>query len=303
MAEFNLLAATRTIEKSMPFVLYRLLICGGAGLGYLLAALAGAGTLIGFASFSSNPGSMAPIGASIGLAIFGFANFKLRPVWLRALNAAHLSLLAQHAKGTQLPEGKAQVDFAKTLANERFPAAKALFELDGDIKQALADLADTKSTTGQGGWQAKLTRWIFALNHKTVLAWHAHGEGRDLGSSALTVLPRLARAYPTVMRYRIYAGVFEIIGFIAMYFSMMVPINSVAADLPVSIGIWRYVFGVVFAWALTATFFEPIAEAVMMQFAFSLPDGGTDDAAEAETLRQGSAGFRRIAEAASTTEG
>ena len=52
MWDFNLMAAVRSIETSMAYVLYRLAFCLGAALGYLLATLAGAGTLVGFGSLA-----------------------------------------------------------------------------------------------------------------------------------------------------------------------------------------------------------------------------------------------------------
>ena len=70
MWNFNLLSATRTVEATMPFMLYRLAVC----LGVAFAALIGAGTFIAFAAFSAKPGGAANVGALMGLG--GLAFFR-----------------------------------------------------------------------------------------------------------------------------------------------------------------------------------------------------------------------------------
>lgn len=54
MFRLDILAATRTLEKTMPFILYRLLLCLGVGLTFLLATLIGAGTIIAFSALAKN---------------------------------------------------------------------------------------------------------------------------------------------------------------------------------------------------------------------------------------------------------
>jgi len=110
MWDFDLMAAVRAIEKSMAYVLYRFAICLGAALGYLLATLAGAGTLVGFGSLAKHASSLGPLGAIIGFALIAWLMYKLRPTWLNAVNVRQLALLSDQERGEMLPGGKAQIE-------------------------------------------------------------------------------------------------------------------------------------------------------------------------------------------------
>ncbi len=124
MWNFNLLAATRTVEAAMPFILYRLAVCLGIAVASLFAALAGAGTFIAFTSFSAKPGSVASFGAALGLAAFGYLLYRFRAVLFFNIKAGHLALLAKLAQGEKLPQGKAQIDLRQTTDRADLPQRK-----------------------------------------------------------------------------------------------------------------------------------------------------------------------------------
>jgi hypothetical protein len=296
MLNLNLLAATRTIEKTMPFMLYRLLLCLGIGLAFLLAALAGAGTVIGFSSFSRNPAAFAGIGAAAGFAACGFALYRLRAAWLYAVKASHLALLAAHAKGGPIPEGKAQIAYAKQQVAERFPQSAELFELDQSIRQTLAALPSLRlPRVFQHPQLNQAANWLigrfFAANHQTILAWHFFSGADNAWLTAKAALTGLAGYFPPALKSRAILSAFELLGFIAAYLLLLVPAQGVAGALPVSVGAWQYVFAAVFAWTLKMAFFEPIAEAAMMENLF--PHLQADSRWE-EDLSRESAAFRKI---------
>jgi hypothetical protein len=305
MPNFNLLAATRTIEKSMPFVLYRLLICLGAGLGYLFATLSGAGIAIAAFSLGKNPGAMAPFGAALGFAAFGFLMYKVRPYWLHAVKAPQLALLAEHAKGGALPEGKAQIDHAKQQVARHFPSTAGLFELDQNIQRALAEMPEPPAlpaAISQNPQLAKISAWLAgrlsALNHQTILARHFYAGADNPWRTAAEGLAVQHRHFASLRKNRLYASAFEWLGFIAAYPLLLIAFQKLTSGLPVaSLEFWTYVFAAVFAWTLKAAFFEPIAEAAMMQSFFPLAEQGADPAQEAELSRRSEA-FRTIREKA-----
>jgi hypothetical protein len=295
MSDFNLLAATRTLETSMAYVLYRFLLSFTVGLGYLMASLAAAGTLVGFAFLAKNAGAVGPFGAALGFAGFGYLMYKFRGTWLRAVKAPHLALLAAQLKGETLPTGKALIDFAKQRANERFPSARPLFETDQAIQQALADIPATDSVTRAIGhprlkaWASKALGFLYSRNHQSILGWHCYSGGADLKLSALGALAVQRQHYGILLKYRIYATVFEVLGFIAAFPLLSIAFTEMVSGIPIAFGIWPEVFGGVFAWTLKAAFFEPIAEAAMMQAFFPLAEQGADPGQAAELSKESEA--------------
>jgi hypothetical protein len=76
---------------------------------------------------------------------------------------------------------------------------------------------------------------------------------------------------------------------------MLYPLESAASMLPVGIGVWRYVFALIFAWSLKAAFFEPIAiTALAGLYADLARSADAGSAAEKQALRESSPAFAEI---------
>lgn len=301
MWDFDLLAAVRAIEKSMAYVLYRLLICLGASLGYLLATLAGAGTLVGFASLTKNASSLGPVGAVMGFALFAYLMAKTRPIWLNAVNVPQLALLADQARGVILPSGKAQIEYGKQQAAACFPSTAGLFKLDEAIRQTQRDMADIHPCPRLAVVTQPLVKpylelalqRLSALNHQTLLAWHFFTESDQPWRSAVTGLAVHEQHFDAMTKNRLVATMFSWLGFLAFYPLLLAGIGILVEDIPIHFSFWPYVFAGVFAWAIKAAFFDAIAEAAMMAYFFSLA-GKAVDTATGEALASQSAAYREI---------
>jgi len=298
MWNFNLLAATRTVEAAMPFMLYRLAVCLGTAVASLLAALAGAGTLIAFASFSAKPGGMANVGAALGLGAFAFIVHCYRASLFFNIQAGHLALLAELARGAKLPQGKAQIELAKQKAGQVF-ASPAIFQDIGEtarqVLQALPArycpfldrLANRQAATVLGYLAGKLMQTsaqaLLALSFRDGQAnpWQAVRDG----------LLAQARHFDLLSKNRFYLLAFEYLGLAAAYLAMLYPVDSAVALLPVDVGVWRYAFALIFAWSLKASFLEPIATTALAGLYFDLAERGDG---EAEALETYSEAFRKI---------
>jgi len=294
MWDFNLLAATRIIEKSMPFVLYRLLVCLAVAFAYVFMTAAGAGTAIGLGSLSQNPTAFATAGALAGFIGCAFLMYKLRGNFLYNIKAGNLALLAEQSKGQPIPEGKAQIDYAKQLVVQRFPSASGLVELDYTIKQTLQKLPEAclasslnkLNNPGLSGALSWIAGRIFAANHQAVLAWHFFSGADNAWQSARDVLAVHIQHFSRLLKNRLYLSLFELLGFATGFAVLLIPIKSITDALPVSIGLWQYVFAAAFAWTLKAAFFEPIAQAAMAQTVFTLIEQGIDPDSKMEISRK-----------------
>lgn len=270
MWDFNLLAATRSIEASMPFLLYRLMVYLAVSLGYLFSALAGAGTAIAFASFSANPAASAGLGAVIGFTAYGVLLYKLRADLFFNVKAGHLALLADQVKGVKLPEGKAQIEYAKQGALQRFGSPAVFFAVTRSTRQVITALPRKywplfRGITNEAIAKslAYLTGCLASTSTQAILALHLLHNDDNPWRSAQNGLILQSRHFPWLLKNRLYLLLFECLGLLAAFALILVPVNNVAAALPVSVGVWRFVFALVFAWSLKATFFEPIAAAAM----------------------------------------
>lgn len=309
MWDFDLLAAVRAIEKSMAYVLYRLLICLGAALGYLLATLAGAGTLVGFASLAKNASSLGPVGALIGFALFAYLMYKIRPTWLNAVNVPQLALLADQERGVTLPVGKAQIDYAKQRTAACFPSTTGLFALDEAVRQTQRDLADFHPCPRLAVTQPLVKKYLnltlrqlSALNHQTLLAWHFFSGSDHPWRSAAEGLAVHDRHFDGMTRNRLAATVFSWLGFLAFYPLLLAGIGILVEGVPIDFGFWPWVFAGVFAWAVKAAFFDAIAEAALMEYFFSLT-GKAAGLPASEALERQSAAYREIRRKAGQSQG
>ena len=300
MWDFDLMAAVRAIEKSMAYALYRLILCFGAALGYLLATLAGAGTLVGFGSLAKNALALGPLGALVGFALFAWLMFKIRPTWLNIVHIPQLALLADQTQGVSLPTGKAQVDHAKRRQAESFPSTRKLFELDEAMRQTQADMADLHpcpklpaDRPAISNLATNLVRRLSALNDQTLLAWHLYNGSDNPWRSAATSLAVQEQHFAAMTRNRLAATVFAWLGLVAAYPLFLAGIEMLIDDIPINFSFWPKVFAGVFAWAVKAAFFDAIAEAAMMQVFFPWAEQEPDASTE-ETLARHSASYREI---------
>ena len=300
MWDFDLMAAVRAIEKSMAYALYRLILCFGAALGYLLATLAGAGTLVGFGSLAKNALALGPLGALVGFALFAWLMFKIRPTWLNIVHIPQLALLADQTRGVSLPSGKAQVDHAKRRQAESFPSTRKLFELDEAMRQTQADMADLHpcpklpaDRPAISNLAMNLVRRLSALNDQTLLAWHLYTGSDNPWRSVVRGLAVQEQHFAAMARNRLAATVFAWLGLVAAYPLFLAGIEMLIDDIPINFSFWPKVFAGVFAWAVKAAFFDAIAEAAMMQVFFPWAEQEADASAE-ETLARHSTSYRDI---------
>jgi len=272
MKDFSLMAATRAIESAMPFVLYRLAIYLGLTLALLIGTLVGAGTFVAFASFSAKPAAFAGAGAVFGFLGVAYLIYKLRGELLFNVDAGHLTLIGEQAKGTRLPEGKAQIDQARKDAARRFENGVNFYRLRDTLAAALGALPGYYSSFTYrfrnqpfGTLLARLIGLLVRSDAEAILAAHCASDTDNPRQTARAGLMRAARHFDTVLRYRLHATMFEWIGLAALFAILLYPAGWVVSGLPVDVGYWRYVFAFTFAYSLTASFFQPIATMAMSQ--------------------------------------
>ncbi len=304
MWNFNLLAATRTVEATMPFMLYRLAVCLGVAFAALFAALAGAGTFIAFASFSARPGGMANFGALAGLCALAFFLYRYRAGLFFNIKAGHLALLAELAWGEKLPQGKQLIELAKQKASQRFPKEVDFLEINESVKQVLHALPakhcpylNQVANKNLANILGELAGRIAQTGDQALLCLSFVAKEANPWESVRTGLVLHLRHFDMLSKNRMYLLAFEYLGLLVAYVAMLYPVDSAVSMLPVDVGVWRYVFALIFAWSLKAAFLEPIATTALAELYFDLAkqEGGVSDA-EVSELESCSEAFRKIVE-------
>jgi hypothetical protein len=306
MWNFNLLAATRTVEATMPFMLYRLAICLGVAFACLFAALIGAGTFIAFASFSAKQGGIANFGASMGLGALAFFLYRYRVGLFFNMKAGHLALLAELARGEKLPQGKPLLDQAIQKASQRFPQASDFHAISQSVRQVLQALPAKKCPyLGQIANKnvafvlEELAGRLAQTADQALISLCFAAKDTNPWESVRAGLVLQLRHFDWLMKNRMYLLAFEYLGLLVAYAAMLYPVDSVVSMLPVDVGVWRYVFALIFAWSLKSAFLEPIATTALAELYFKLAkqEGGVSEA-EVTELESCSEAFRNIVEKA-----
>lgn len=275
MWDFNLLSATRTLEKSMAFVLHRWLIYLGVGLAYIFGAIIGAGTTIGVGSLSSNPTAFAAAGAWIGMGVVGWVLYKFRNGFLTGVQARNAALLGAEALKEPIPKGKGQIDFARGRVAERLPALQALSPLIAAIRtvsSALPGWKEPPPQTQPQRWLLQAKGLLATTETLTLLGYHFAHPANGFARSARDGLLILAAHFPTILRNRLYLFGFGWLGCFATFPVLLVAVQSILAGLPLDPGLWPYVFAFLLAWTIKAAFLDAIALAAMLDFFLKLPE-------------------------------
>jgi hypothetical protein len=291
MWDFELLSATRAVERTMPFVFYRLLMYLAISLAYLIAALAGAGTAVAIGSLSRNPFALANLGALMGFAFCGWLLWKARKALLFRITGRHLGLLAELTRGTSLPDGKAQLARAKQIGDAYFRTPALIFELRQRVRDILFAIAENRAANAFAAitqpvlakGSARLAGLIGTYWDEAVLGTSLVSEAQDPWRSVHAALLAFPRRVDRLLKNGIYLIVFEYAGLLAIFLLLLAPIRALAADLPLPPGLWPYVFALLLAWSIKSAFLRPIALAAMIQVYTRSEDGSTP-APGAETL-------------------
>ncbi|WP_256993068.1 hypothetical protein [Methylococcus capsulatus] len=271
---FNLLSATRTLEKSMAFVLHRWLIYLGVGLAYIFGAIIGAGTTIGIGSLSSNPTAFAGTGAWIGMGVVGWILYKFRNGFLTGVQARNAALLGAEALREPVPKGKAQIDYARRRVAERLPPPPALSPLIAAIRSVASALPGWKEPAPQTlpqRWLLQAKGLLVTTETLTLLGYHFAQPANSFARSARDGLLLLAAHLPTILRNRLYLSGFGWLGCFAAFPVLLAAIQGILAGLPLDPGIWPYVFAFLLAWTIKAAFLDAIAMAAMLDLFLKLP--------------------------------
>ncbi len=310
MWDFSIRRALGLMLKTLPFIIFRLMVYFGVALAYVLMTGIGAGVGWGIGGFGEEGFRAASTfwGGLIGFGIVGAIMYALREYLLYVVKAGHIAVLVELIDGGSLPEGRGQLQHASGVIRERFGQASLLFAVDQLIKGVLRSITGMFRTLFRllpiPGAQTLLRivegflRMAVGFIDEVILAycirtradnaWEASRESLVLyGQNARPMLKNAA--WLTLFVYGLAFIIFLV---------MLAPAALVAYLIPGGWSATGVVVALVFAWSVKAALLEPFAVACMMQAYFKAIEGQQPDPEWEARLDGMSSKFRRLKEKA-----
>lgn len=139
MWDFSIGRAFGMLLKTMPYLIFRVMVYSGIALGYVLLSGIGAGIGYGIGGLGGPDGhaSGALVGGLIGFGVGSGIMFFLREYLLYVVKAGHIAVLVELLDGKPLPDGKGQVAYGASVVKQRFVQSSVLFALDRLLKSVI----------------------------------------------------------------------------------------------------------------------------------------------------------------------
>ncbi len=283
--QLNLLKATQTLERTMPIMNRRLLLYGAITFGLLVSIPLGAGSFYGLASFSDNPGFWGQLGAGFGLvaAIYGYR--MARPVLFLSLDLVHLCAIVKRIQRSELPSGKEQYGHLKQQVGSLFPSPKKADTCRLKLRQLIVNtFAQQPPGNRLGSFPA--AKWLqegiaigllgFAADAMIAPAFK---EMRLLSIRQGAVV--FCRHYREFFQHCLLLNAFLYTMLAFSFWLLLTPVGWVDNALPIGLGIWKYILGLILTFWIKASFLDPIVTAAIVMNLLPLCENmGENDADE-----------------------
>ncbi|WP_219724515.1 hypothetical protein [Halomonas urumqiensis] len=296
--------------KTLPFIVFRLVVYFGVALAYVLMTGVGAGVGWGVGGMGDEGFRAASTfwGGVVGFGIVGAVMYALREYLLYLVKAGHIAVLVELIDGQSLPQGRGQIDHASSVVKERFGQASLLFGIDQLIKGVL------RTITG-------LARGIFGLVpipgarqfirlieaflkiavgfiDEVILAYCIRTGSTNAWASSRDALVLYGQnAKPMLKNAAWLALIVYGLSFV-VFLVMLAPAAAVAYLIPGGWSATGVVVALLFAWSVKVAVLEPFAITCMMQAYFKVIEGQAPDAEWESKLDGMSSKFRKLKEKA-----
>lgn len=310
MWDFRIGQAMGLMMKTLPFLLFRLVVYFGMALAYVLMIGVGAGVGWGIGGFGDEGFRAASTfwGGVVGFGIVGAVVYVLREYLLYMVKAGHVAVLVELIDNQSLPQGRGQIDHATTMVRERFGQASVLFGMDQLIKGVL------KAITGLArgifrmlpipGAQAFIRiieaflRIAVGFIDEVILAYCIRTRSENAWASSRDALVLYGQNARPMLKNAAWLALIVYGLALVIFLVMLAPAALVAYLIPGGWSATGVVVALLFAWSVKVALLEPFAIACMMQAYFKAIEGQTPDPEWEARLDGMSAKFRKLKERA-----
>lgn len=291
MWDFSIGRSLDLMVRTLPFILFRLIVYFGVALAYVLVTGVGAGIGWGVGAFGSPDFHAATTfwGGAIGFVLTAGVIYFLREYILYVVKAGHIAVLVELLGGHAVPEGRSQIDYATQMVRERFAETSVLFGVDQLIKgvlrailglvQGIAALLPIPGLDQVVGLVRAFLRIAIGFIDEVILGYAFRARATNPWASAQTALVLYAQNYKFMLKNAAWLTIITYGLAFVVFLVMLAPAGALVYLIPGGWSAGGLIFAIVFAWAVKAALLEPFAIACMMDCYFQAIEGQAPDPA------------------------
>jgi hypothetical protein len=315
MWDFSIGRTLGLMGKTLPFIVFRIIVYFAIALAYVLVTGVGVGIGWGVGAFGDPEFRIGAMtwGGIIGFAATAGTIFFLREYLLYMVKAGHIAVLVELLEGRDIPQGQSQINYAGDMVRRHFAEAHVLFGVDLLVRGVLAAILGLIQGIAAflpiPGLQNVLAlvraflRLAIGLMDEVVLGYLFRSGATNPWQEAQTALVLYAQNYKVMLKNAAWLTIITYVLAFVVFLLMLAPAAAIVWFIPNAWGAGGFVFALLFAWAVKAALLEPFAIAAMMEVYFKVIEGQTPDPAWDERIGQVSRKFRELREKAANWVG
>lgn len=313
MWDFKLGEVIGLVRKSMPFVLFRLMIYMGITLAYVVVTGGGAGIGWVAGKIGGEAAAGATYGGLIGAGIVTAGLYFAREYLLYLVKAGHIAVLVKIMDGEPIPDGRGQVDYAQETVREHFGESSALFAVDQLIKgilktfnrmtMSIATLLPIPGLAGIAKFANAIVNMSMTYVDEIILAYHLKNESKNAWKSGQEACVLYAQNYKNILKNAVFLSIFIWLLTLAVFLLVLGPIAGIIAIFPAAAGFWTFAFAAILAYGIKAAVIDPIAMTALMQVYFKAIEGQDPNPEWEAKLEKMSDKFRELKDKATAWVG
>ena len=277
------------MAKTMPFIVFRVIVYAGIAVAYVLVTGVGAGVGWGIGACGDDDFRGASIfwGGAIGFGLTAGVLYFLREYILYVVKAGHIAVLVKLIDNEPVPGGQGQIAYATEVVKQRFAETSVLFAIDQLVKgvlaaiigivQGIATLLPIPGLQNIVGLVKAFLRISVGFVDEVILAYAIRTESTNPWGSAQTALVLYAQNYKVMLKNAAWLTLITYGLAFVVFLVMLAPAAGIVAVFQNGWAAGGFVFAIIFAWAVKAALIEPFAIACLMQAYFRTIEGQTPD--------------------------
>ena len=310
MWDFSISDAFGLMRRTAPFVIFRVIVYFAISAAFIVATGTGAGIGWGVGAFGDEDFQTSSVfyGGIAGFSITAGVLFFLRDYILYIVKAGHIAVMVELMQCGTIPDGKAQIHYARDVVTQRFGQASALFALDQLIKgvvgavtgllQGILMILPIPGLDRVMGVVRAYLRLAVGLVDEVILEHAIRTKSDNPWTSAQEALVLYAQnARPMLVNAAWLTLIVYGLSFV-VFLLMLAPAAAVVYLLPGAWSAGGFVFAILFAWAVKAALIEPFAIACLLQVFFKVTDGQVPNPDWQAKLARASDKFKKLGERA-----
>lgn len=289
MWDFSVTGALGLMLRTLPFLIFRMLVYFGVAAGYVLLTGTGAGIgwLIGAAGDADFRAGATLLGGIIGFGLTAGILYLLREYILYVVKAGHIAVMIELMDGRDLPTGRAQIAHASAIVKQRFAQTNVLFLFDQLVRgilgailglvQGIASFLPIPGLRQLMGLIQAFLRLSVGLMDEVILGHSIRTTSTNAWESARVGLVLYAQNSGAMLRNAAFLLVITYGLTFVIFLFMLAPAAAIAYAIPGGWSAGGVIFALIFAWSVKAALVEPFAIACMLQAYFRVSAGQSPD--------------------------